>query len=191
VGIIRDYNKAVTQSLKAEGDKLYLIGPRFDELGGSEYYRTIYNASGGGVPQVRFELERSIIYATIEAIDRGLVAAAHDISNGGLACTVCEMAFAGSARHGLELDLDRAGQPETRTDTLLFSESSGFVMEARAGHEADLKELLRGYGLEPVGIGMVTSGKRIAMKRQGGPVVDLDLEEAKGVWRSGLVEAMR
>jgi phosphoribosylformylglycinamidine synthase II len=191
VGIIRDYEKAVTQALKAPADKLYLIGPRFDELGGSEYYRTIYNASGGGVPIVRFDLERSMIYAVIEAIDRGLAVAAHDISNGGLACTVCEMAFAADARYGLTLDLDRAGGPGMRTDTILFSESSGFVIEARTGREAELEELLLGHGLAPMEIGVVSSEKRIAMKRRGRPVVDLDLETARGIWRSGLVEAMR
>jgi phosphoribosylformylglycinamidine synthase II len=191
VGIIKDYEKAVTQALKASGDKLYLIGPRFEELGGSEYYRTICNASGGGVPIVRFDLERSMIYAVIEAIDRGLAAAAHDISNGGLACTICEMAFAAKARRGLALDLERAGGPGMRTDTILFSESSGFVIEARAGREAELEELLKGHGLEPMEIGLVSGEKRIAMKRRGRPAVDLDLEEARGVWRSGLVEAMR
>jgi phosphoribosylformylglycinamidine synthase len=191
VGIIRDYSKAVTQGLKAPGDRLYLIGPRFDELGGSEYYRTIHDATGGCVPAVRFELERSMIYATIEAIDRGLAAAAHDISNGGLACTVCEMAFTGSAHHGLALDLDRAGAPGMRTDTILFSESSGFVIEAKAGREAELEELLKSHGLEFMEMGMVASEKRIVLKRRGRPVVDLDLEEARGVWRSGLAEAMR
>jgi phosphoribosylformylglycinamidine synthase len=191
VGIIGDYRKAVTQSLKAAGAKLYLIGPRFDELGGSEYYRTNYNASGGVVPKVRFELERRMIYATIDAIDAGLAAAAHDISNGGLACTLCEMAFAGSSDHGLEMDLDRAGQPGVRTDVILFSESSGFVMEAAAGRESELEELLRGHGLEPMEIGVVTAEKIIVMKRRGRPAVDLDLEEARSVWRSGLAEAMR
>jgi phosphoribosylformylglycinamidine synthase len=140
---------------------------------------------------VRFELERRMIYATIDAIDAGLAAAAHDISNGGLACTLCEMAFAGSSDHGLEMDLDRAGQPGVRTDVILFSESSGFVMEAAAGRESELEELLRGHGLEPMEIGVVTAEKIIVMKRRGRPAVDLDLEEARSVWRSGLAEAMR
>jgi phosphoribosylformylglycinamidine synthase len=101
------------------------------------------------------------------------------------------MAFAGSAHHGLDLDLDRAGEPGMRTDGILFSESSGFVIEAKAGQEAELEELLRSHGLESMEIGMVTSDKRIAMKRRGRLAVDLDLEESRGLWRSGLAEAMR
>jgi hypothetical protein len=40
-------------------------------------------------------------------------------------------------------------------------------------------------------IGVVTAEKIIVMKRRGRPAVDLDLEEARSVWRSGLAEAMR
>ena len=143
--------------LKAAGDKLFLIGPRFDELGGSEYYRTIFGVTGANVPIVRFDLERNMIYAVIDAIDEGLLAAAHDISNGGLAATAMEMALTRPARFGFELDLDsvqrRLGM---RTDKLLFSESSGFVLEAKPGKEARLVELLKSYNLEPMQIGMVT-----------------------------------
>ncbi len=191
VGIIKDISKAITQELKATGDKLFLIGPRFDELGGSEYYRTIFSITGASVPIVRFDLERDMIYAVIDAIDEGLLAAAHDISNGGLACTVMEMALTRPSRFGFELDLDKAGDAGMRTDKLLFSESSGFVLEARPGKEARLMELLMSYHLEPMEIGKVTSKRRIVMRRAGETLADLDLDEARMAWTSGLAEAMR
>lgn len=191
VGIMKDVSKAITQDLKAAGDRLYLIGPRFDELGGSEYYRTIFNATGANVPVVRFDLERSMIYAVIDAVDEGLLAAAHDISNGGLAASAMEMALTRPARFGLQLDLDRAGEPEMRTDKLLFSESSGFVLEANPGKEARLVEILKGYNLEPAQIGTVTESQRIVMKRNGKTVADLDLDAARSAWTTGLAEAMR
>ncbi len=104
VGIMKDFSKAITMDLKAAGDSLFLIGPRFDELGGSEYYRTVFQETGANVPVVRFDLERSMIYAVIDAIDEGLLAAAHDISNGGLAASICEMALVrpGQIRSGPE-----------------------------------------------------------------------------------------
>ncbi len=133
----QDVDKAVTQELKKPDDRLYLIGPRFDELGGSEYYKTIFEVTGANVPVVRFDLERSMINAVIDAIDQGLVHACHDISNGGLAATVAEMALTRPARFGFELDLDKAAEPEPgmRTDKILFSESAGFVIEAKHGSE--------------------------------------------------------
>jgi phosphoribosylformylglycinamidine synthase len=193
LGIINDVGKAVTMELKASGDKIYLIGSRFDELGGSEYYKTVFGETGANVPIVRFELERSMIYAVIDAIDNCLVAACHDVSNGGLACTAVEMALTRPASFGLELDLEKAGEAgkSMRTDKLLFSESSGFVIEAKAGKEAELAELLKSYNLEPMEIGSVTKAKRIVVKRAGKSVIDLDLDVARKTWTEGLAEAMR
>jgi phosphoribosylformylglycinamidine synthase len=193
VGIMKDFSKAITMDLKKAGDKLFLIGPRFDELGGSEYYQTILGVTGANVPIVRFDLERNMIYAVIDAIDEGLLAAAHDISNGGLAASLCEMALTRPARFGFELDLDRVqgGDNCQRTDKLLFSESSGFVLEVKAGSESRLIELLRKYDLQPMQIGTVTSKRRIVMSRAGECLADLDLDEARNAWMSGLVEAMR
>jgi phosphoribosylformylglycinamidine synthase II len=191
VGIMKDFGKAITQDFKAAGDKLYLIGPRFDELGGSEYYRTILGVSGANVPIVRFDLERKMIHGVIDAIDEGLLAAAHDISNGGLAATVSEMALTRPAKFGFELDLNKAGETGMRTDKLLFSESSGFVMEAKPGKEARLMEIMAGYGLEPMEIGCVTRKRSMVIKRAGETVMDMDLDEARSAWTTGLAEAMR
>ena len=193
VGIIRDFDKAITMDLKAAGEELYLIGPRFDELGGSEYYQTILGVMGANVPRVRFDLERSMIYAVIDAIDEGLIAAAHDISNGGLAATAMEMAITRPAKFGLELDLDCVvcGDLDLRTDKLLFSESSGFLLEAKAGNEKRLEELLKSYDLLPAKIGRVTAKRRIRITRKGETVADLDLDLARNAWTRGLAEAMR
>jgi len=191
VGIIKDVAKSVTQGLKTAGDRLFLIGPRFDELGGSEYYRLIFGSTGANVPTVRFPLERSMIYAVIDAIDQGLVEACHDISNGGLGCTAAEMALVRPARLGLEIELEDAAIPEMRSDKILFSESSGFLIEAKKGRELELAKLLNGLGLQAMDIGRVTESRRIVMKRKGKTLVDLDLDLAKEAWTSGLAEAMR
>ena len=195
VGIMKDFSKAVTMDLKAAGDKIFLIGPRFDELGGSEYYKTIFGVTGANVPIVRFDLERNMIYAVIDAIDEGLLAAAHDISNGGLAASLCEMALTRPAKFGLDVDLDSVqigdGNAAMRTDKMLFSESSGFVLEAKPGKEARLAALLKSYDLVPMQIGAVTGKRRIVMSRAGVAVADLELDEARNAWTSGLGEAMR
>jgi phosphoribosylformylglycinamidine synthase II len=191
VGIIKDYNKAVTMDLKGAGDKLFLIGPRYDELGGSEYYRTILGETGANVPIVRFDLEKKMIYAVIDAIDQGLVASCHDISNGGLAATVAEMALTRPAAFGIEIDLGKAADASMRTDKIMFSESSGFMIEAKPGSETRLAEVMKGCGLDLMEIGSVTGSRRIVMRRNGKNVVDLDLDLARKVWVEGLTEAMR
>jgi phosphoribosylformylglycinamidine synthase subunit PurL len=101
------------------------------------------------------------------------------------------MALTRPAALGLEVDLSNAGDPGMRTDKIMFSESSGFVIEARAGSEANLAEIMKVYGLELMEIGSVTKARNIVMRRDGSNVVDLDLDEARKVWVDGLAEAMR
>jgi phosphoribosylformylglycinamidine synthase len=191
IGIIWDVRKAITMDLKGYGNKLFLIGPRFDEMGGSEYYRTIFGVSGSNVPIVRFDLERNMIHAVVDAVDQKLVKACHDISNGGLACTVAEMAMVRPAKFGVELNLDSVSEANIRTDKLLFSESSGFVIETSIEAETNLVNLLNSYGLEPIEIGFVTRKRQILIKRKGNAIIDLDLDEAKKGWTEGLVEALK
>ncbi|MHC1632077.1 MAG: AIR synthase-related protein, partial [Methanotrichaceae archaeon] len=191
VGLIEDVNNAVTMHLKKPGNEIYLIGPRFDELGGSDYYRTIYNVTGANVPQVRFEMERNMIYATIDSINQGLVVSAHDISNGGLGATAAEMALASRSDFGMKLNLDSAGSPDLCSDRLIFSESSGFLLECQAGNEKDLAKLVKMNNLDLMKLGSVTDSPELVMIRKEKKVIDLDLDLAKKAWAEGLVEAMR
>ncbi len=129
VGTMADYSKAVTMQFKQAGAALYMVGPRKDELGGSAYYQALGVGLGANVPKVDWELERGMIFGIIDAIDAGCVSACTDISDGGLLVAVCEMMLGGfgSGKLGAELVLaDNAG---LRPDKLLFSESSGFVIE--------------------------------------------------------------
>ena len=190
VGLIEDVRDAVTMDLKRAGDSIYLLGPRFDELGGSEYYRTVWGAAGRNVPVVRFDLERSMIYAVIDSIAEKTVVAAHDISNGGLAATAAEMALVGRGDLGIDLDLDAAGS-DLPADRLVFSESSGFLLEGKAGSEEDLERILKRYGLEIIRLGKVTDSPELVMTHRGKTVVRMDLMVAKKAWTGGLGEAMR
>jgi len=190
VGIILDADKAVTMELKEAKDRIYLIGRRYDELGGSEYYREIFHETGANVPQVRFDEERAMIHATIDAIDRGLAVSAHDISNGGLAISTSEMAIAQEVRLGLDLEIDGCGDASLSSDRLLFSESSGILLEVPEERAPELEELIRSFDLEPFDLGAVTIDARLVIKRRGAPLVDLDLAEARDAWTLGLVEAI-
>jgi hypothetical protein len=78
-----------------------------------------------------------------------------------------------------------------RSDKLLFSESSGFVLEAKSGKEFLLLEVLRANSIEPMQIGVVTEKRRIVIKRADKTLADIDLDEARSAWTTGLAEAMR
>lgn len=192
VGTMPDYSRAVTMQFKHAGDKLFLVGPRKDELGGSAFYQALKLGLGANVPQVDWDLERRMIYAVVDAIQAGHVAACTDISDGGLLTALCEMAMGGHGKGqlGFELELDEVAT-DLRPDVFLFSESSGFVMECRAGHEEALQAVFAGYGLELTELGHVEEEAEIEIELPGGEEIEIPLDELKDAWLNGLPRILR
>jgi len=108
VGILKDYSKAITMQLKEAGNLIYLVGERYDELGGSAYYQEILGVNGRNVPKVRYEKERGMLYGVIDSINSGFVKSCHDISNGGMVVTICEMMMGGYAQGKLGVEIEMA-----------------------------------------------------------------------------------
>ncbi len=192
LGLINDYSKAVTMQMKNSGDAIYLVGQRFDELGGSDYYRIIHRRLGANVPIVRFDYERGMIYSIIDSINEGNVTAAHDISNGGLLVTAAEMAMGGRAKgkYGAALDLGQLKE-DLRDDKKLFSESSGFLVEIPQSYTTNFEKTCARYGIIPVHIGEVTIEPRLVVYNGGKSAVDVYLNDMKSAWTSGLSRALR
>lgn len=184
VGVIDHAAKAVTPELKRPGNVLLLVGDRYDELGGSAYYQARKAGLGANVPQVRFDEERGIVYGTIAAIDRSLVASAHDIANGGLAAAAAEMMLSGrvDSPFALEIDLARLNS-SLRADALLFSESSGMLIEAQPEQEAALLALFADYGVPVHEIGRVTKTGRLVIRKGDETLIDLDASALRRAWR--------
>ena len=118
IGIVDDVRRCVTTPFKQEGNPVYLIGDTERELGGSAYYR-LRGYSGGRVPRTDASRLQTSMDAVRSAIEKGYVAACHDVSAGGLAVCLAEMAMSGT---GAELCL--YGMNDLRTDVKLFSESN-------------------------------------------------------------------
>lgn len=191
VGTMPDWSKAVTMQLKQAGDRLFLVGPRKDELGGSALYQALGLGLGRNVPQIDWELERNMIYAVTDAIDRGLVRACTDISDGGLAVALAEMCLGGfgQGQLGAEIELEDITS-DLRLDKFLFSESSGFVMEATAGREDELRAVFAGYGLELMEIGEVEDEPELEIEAAGREF-EWSLEELRDAWTNGLARVLR
>jgi len=104
VGLIDDYDKMMTMPFKAEGDTIYLIGaeawatpdPERSHLGKSLWLAEIHGRDEGRAPPVDLALEKAAGEIVRELIADGLVNAVHDVSDGGLAVALAEMAMAGS-----------------------------------------------------------------------------------------------
>ncbi|MFO0864931.1 MAG: AIR synthase-related protein [Gemmataceae bacterium] len=94
MGIIPDVRRCVTMDLKEAGNTLYLVGKTTDALGGS-HLNLVTGATGGAVPKVDVKLAPKIFAAVHQAISQGLIRSCHDLSEGGIAVALAEMAFAG------------------------------------------------------------------------------------------------
>jgi phosphoribosylformylglycinamidine synthase len=125
--VVSDVTRSITMDVKRPGDAVIVVGLTDDELFGSEYLAAL-GGSGGRVPVVDKARSKAVLHACAAAIAAGAVNAAHDCSDGGLATTLAEMAFAGG--FGLDIDAEKAPRTAAVSDlaTLLFSESQSRIV---------------------------------------------------------------
>ena len=190
LGRVNDVRRCVSMDLKEPGNLLVLIGLTREELGGSHYH-LIHGQEGGSVPQVDLKLAPVVFHGLHQAIQRGLIRACHDLSEGGLAVAVAEMAFAGGIGAevtGLrERSLNGQEAPELADEVLLFSESATrFVVEVKPSEVAALTE---SFGAEvplwPIGKTVKEPRLRVA-GGSGEWVVWAQLANLKEAWQKPL-----
>jgi phosphoribosylformylglycinamidine (FGAM) synthase-like enzyme len=188
IGVLADYSKAVTMQLKRAGDSLYLVGSRYDECGGSAYYQALGLGLGRNVPEVRWEEQQAAIYGMIDAIDAGLVAACHDISDGGLGIALAEMVLGGYARGRLGARVNLAVlDSDLRLDKQLFSESAGFVAEVRVGANEEFETLFADSPVSAWRIGEVVADPVLEVNG----ALSLGMAEMAEAWTGGLPSRLR
>jgi len=130
-GIVERVDHAVTSDLKSVGDTLYLVGPSRPELGGSLWARRSGHP-GLHVPPTNPRALRAAGERLLAASAHGWLRSAHDVSDGGLAVTLCEMAFGG----GLGFSVDLASTGLSGPGLALAAEGgSRLVVEVTAGNE--------------------------------------------------------
>jgi len=187
LGIIPDVGQAVTMDLKRPGNAIYLVGMTRRELGGSHYYM-LKGFIGGSVPRVDPFQGRELMLKLYEAVRRGLVAACHDLSEGGLGVAAAEMAFAGG--FGTELELGRVPSSGVeRDDFLLFSESNTrFLVEVTQEDRAAFEGILAGTPLACIGRAVEEKHLKV-LGLDGQEVLSAGLAELKEAWQRTLGEA--
>ncbi len=95
VGLLDDWEKSATIAFKAEGEHLILIGHSDSRIGQSLWLDVCHGRRDGPPPPVDLAAEKRAGECVRSLIDRGLVTAVHDCSDGGAAVAVAEMALAG------------------------------------------------------------------------------------------------
>jgi phosphoribosylformylglycinamidine synthase len=185
IGIIEDITKCITMDLKGVHTEIYLVGETKDELGGSEYYRLL-GVQGGTVPGLDTERAPRIMHGLHSAIDEGLILACHDLSEGGLALAIAEMAFSGDI--GVELDLENVSFDGTsrRHDLILFSESNTrFLVEIQKEYADRFREVFQDLPIARIGHTVKDKHLRIFVGKR--KIVDLPLVVLRKKWQRKVV----
>lgn len=142
-----------TLDFKNSGDKIILIGDTYDELAGGEYYRAVHNIEKGIVPKIRIDDELNAGKTVLDLISKDKdknITAVHDVSNGGIAVAISEMAMKGNL--GCKISLSGINDELDKND-LLYSESHGrYILTVK---EDSLEDILAEIDLPVYVIGEV------------------------------------
>jgi len=184
LGQVADVRRCVTMDMKEAGNALFLVGVTRNEMGGS-HYNLIRRVEEGVPPELDLQLAPRLFRKVHEAIRRGLVRACHDLSEGGLAVALTEMAFAGG------LGVDVTGLPEAAAGlpdgVLLFSESATrFLAEVRPQDVESFKECL-GDEVPLARIGTTCQEPRLRVAGASGEwLIWAPLADLKEAWQKPL-----
>ena len=168
VGLLPDLSKMATLAFKASGDAILLVGGHGTHLGQTIYLREVLGREEGAPPPVDLAKERRHGDLIRSLIRSGQVTAVHDISDGGLACALIEMALA-SGFGATVGALDHAA---------LFGEDQArYVLTCRASETAKIITQAHVKGVDIIRIGTVISTAGLIV--EGG--VSISLEELRQV----------
>ncbi len=125
VGLIKSLETPLTPGFKEAGEHIILIGETREEFGGTVYLKEIHSQERGYPPVLDFGKEKRVQDVVLKAAEAGILTAAHDCSEGGLALALADCCLLSEAGVGAIIKL----QPQTiRMDGTLFSESQSRIV---------------------------------------------------------------
>ena len=188
VGIIDDYNTMMTMGFKAEGEAIYLVGseawatpdPERSHLGKSLWLQVVHGRDEGRAPPVDLSLEKHAGETVRELIEAGLVSAVHDVSDGGIAVALAEMAMAGGIGAQVE------GNDKYTAAQWWFGEDQGRYIITVPDRQAFNEQMARGTENEDT----ARVGFRRIGTTGGNSLLGVSLEELEAAHRSFFAEWM-
>ncbi len=198
VGLLEDVSRAVGPAFDAAEDVVVLVGEAVPGLEGSAYARLGGIVAEDGPPPIDLERERRLQAFIRAAIERGLVASAQDVSEGGLAVALAEGAMWSGLGATVRLPIVHSPAVD------LFGESpSRLVVTARPRHAPALVLLARQHGLPVEVIGSVGGDRLVielagagatgAAEERGSRVadpLDVPVRDLSHAWEHGLERAL-
>jgi phosphoribosylformylglycinamidine synthase len=169
IGLLKDWQKNCTIAFKGTGDIIIAVGERGGHLGQSIWLREICGREEGPPPPVDLMMERRTGAFIRSAITGGAITACHDVSDGGLAVTVAEMALAS----GIGAILDQP-QPFGVAGSWFGEDQGLYVVTVKDEALADFLVAADKAGLAADPIGRTIANRIIFELEEGDFCVSLD-----------------
>ena len=183
VGLLENINQSTTLEFKDAGDFIVTLGALNGSLGGSEYLRTIHGKIQGPIPHLNLELEMGIQELCLDAIKKGIIKSAHDLSDGGLAVNLSESLIQSKAGLGAKLDVVR----KLHNSELLFGECQSVIivtLEESALYELIL--LAQNLDVHTQTIGRVNESNSLVINDQ----IDISRTKLENAYSNSLEKIM-
>ncbi|MDG1252831.1 MAG: phosphoribosylformylglycinamidine synthase subunit PurL [Schleiferiaceae bacterium] len=153
IGLVEDVAHVTTIPFKSKGDLIYMLGTSRDDISSSQYLVHYHKIEASPVPYFSLEEEYANQEQLKQLIRKGVIASAHDVSEGGLFMALLESAMQS------DLGFDLTTDAEIRPDAYLFGESqSRIVVTVKPQDEEAFIDLMMLNGVEFDLLGHVTKG---------------------------------
>ena len=179
VGLIEDVKRAVLPGFKKSGDVIALLGITQDDL---------FTASGK-VPALDLNREVAVQKACLAAAEAGLLASAHDCSDGGLSVALAESCFSTLGRDAIGAEVDLKGPLDPTT--LLFSESPSRIIISFNPSDAGTVQEIAEHNQAPFAMLGRVGGNELVIAVDGEETVRADIAELESAWRDALATKLQ
>ncbi|MBK9289807.1 MAG: phosphoribosylformylglycinamidine synthase subunit PurL [Flavobacteriales bacterium] len=180
VGVMNDISKRMTLAFQEKGHLLFLIGKVTEDIACSEYLVRHHKIDRSPAPYFDLREEHLAQVVVAHLIKKGLISAAHDVSDGGLWTTLVEMGLP----KGLGFDV--VTDSEIRTDAFLFGEGQGrVVITLNEDNETEFLDIMRLSKVPFILLGHVTKGKLVVDDEPFGFI-----EDARKVYEEAIPKVM-
>jgi phosphoribosylformylglycinamidine synthase len=195
VGLMEDVRRVITPGFKKEGDVIALLGTTEDDLSISEYAVSVAGLTpaemiaDGKVPKLDLNRELAVQRACLEAAEAGLLSAAHDCADGGLAVALAELCFSSLGRQatGAEVNLNET----LNATTVLFSETPSRIIISFDSEVSDSIRQICAKNNAPLTVLGKVGGAQLAISINGAAVLNTDVTDLESTWRNALSNSLK
>jgi phosphoribosylformylglycinamidine synthase len=181
LGLIDELHDRPPAAAFRAGDDIVVLGAVRAELGGSEWAAVVHGLDGGMPPAADLDQARAVHELVAGLVRERAVAGVHDVSDGGLAVALAEMAIAGDVGIRVELNFDGC----TPAEACFAEPASVMVCSVNPQETAAVCGAAAAAGVAARAIG-VARGDRLIAKG----AFDVALTDATHAWRDALPELM-